>query len=79
MFLYFVVDYGMLMEDQLRLILFDPDWNPASDAQALARVWRDGQKKMCFIYRFISTGTIEEKIFQSGFFVLDRCSMDVRG
>jgi DNA repair and recombination RAD54-like protein len=29
-----------------RLILFDPDWNPASDAQALARVWRDGQKKM---------------------------------
>ncbi|KNE63561.1 hypothetical protein AMAG_08670 [Allomyces macrogynus ATCC 38327] len=47
-----------------RLILFDPDWNPASDMQALARVWRDGQQKTCFIYRFIATGTIEEKIFQ---------------
>ncbi|KAI8907183.1 P-loop containing nucleoside triphosphate hydrolase protein, partial [Gorgonomyces haynaldii] len=47
-----------------RLILFDPDWNPASDAQALARVWRDGQKKTCFLYRFITTGSIEEKIFQ---------------
>ncbi|CAE6476442.1 unnamed protein product [Rhizoctonia solani] len=47
-----------------RLILFDPDWNPASDQQALARVWRDGQKKECFVYRFVSTGTIEEKIFQ---------------
>ncbi|KII88390.1 hypothetical protein PLICRDRAFT_161431 [Plicaturopsis crispa FD-325 SS-3] len=47
-----------------RLILFDPDWNPAADQQALARVWRDGQKKECFVYRFISTGTIEEKIFQ---------------
>ncbi|AJS24673.1 Rad54p [Saccharomyces cerevisiae YJM1381] len=47
-----------------RLILMDPDWNPAADQQALARVWRDGQKKDCFIYRFISTGTIEEKIFQ---------------
>ncbi|CAN6674508.1 DNA repair and recombination protein Rad54p [Trichomonascus vanleenenianus] len=47
-----------------RLILLDPDWNPASDQQALARVWRDGQKKTCFVYRFISTGTIEEKIFQ---------------
>lgn len=47
-----------------RLVLIDPDWNPASDQQALARVWRDGQKKDCFIYRFISTGTIEEKIFQ---------------
>ncbi|KAG8926713.1 DNA-dependent ATPase protein rad54 [Tulasnella sp. 417] len=47
-----------------RLILFDPDWNPAADQQALARVWRDGQKKECFVYRFIATGTIEEKIFQ---------------
>lgn len=47
-----------------RLVLMDPDWNPAADQQALARVWRDGQKKDCFIYRFISTGTIEEKIFQ---------------
>ena len=56
------------------------DWNPAADQQALARVWRDGQKKECmfspnhlevvlqstigFVYRFISTGTIEEKIYQ---------------
>lgn len=47
-----------------RLILLDPDWNPAADQQALARVWRDGQKKDCFVYRFIATGTIEEKIFQ---------------
>ncbi|KAJ1658042.1 DNA-dependent ATPase protein rad54 [Dispira simplex] len=47
-----------------RLILFDPDWNPAADQQALARVWRDGQRKECFIYRFMGTGTIEEKIFQ---------------
>ncbi|TDL21584.1 DNA repair protein, SNF2 family [Rickenella mellea] len=47
-----------------RLILFDPDWNPAADQQALARVWRDGQKKECFVYRFIAAGTIEEKIFQ---------------
>ncbi|KAF3490512.1 DNA repair and recombination protein RAD54 [Arthroderma uncinatum] len=47
-----------------RLVLFDPDWNPAADQQALARVWRDGQSKDCFVYRFIATGTIEEKIFQ---------------
>ena len=30
----------------------------------MARVWRDGQTKMCFLYRFIATGSIEEKIFQ---------------
>ncbi|KAF8320056.1 DNA repair protein, SNF2 family [Clavulina sp. PMI_390] len=47
-----------------RLVLFDPDWNPASDQQALARIWRDGQKRACFVYRFVCTGSIEEKIFQ---------------
>lgn len=45
-----------------RLVMFDPDWNPANDAQAMARVWRDGQKKECFVYRLLSTGTIDEKI-----------------
>jgi DNA repair and recombination RAD54-like protein len=46
-----------------RLILFDPSWNPADDRQAAARIWRDGQKKRCYVYRFLSTGTIDEQIF----------------
>lgn len=37
-----------------RLVMFDPDWNPANDDQAMARVWRDGQKKQCFIYRLLA-------------------------
>lgn len=44
--------------------MFDPDWNPAVDKQAAARCWRDGQRKRCFTYRFLATGTVEEKIFQ---------------
>ncbi len=32
--------------------------------QAMARVWRDGQTKRVYIYRLLSTGSIEEKIFQ---------------
>merc|ERR1712066_501554 len=47
-----------------RLVMFDPDWNPANDDQAMARVWRDGQKKQCYIYRLLAVGTIDEKIFQ---------------
>jgi SNF2 family DNA or RNA helicase len=43
-----------------RLMLFDPDWNPANDAQALARVWREGQKKQVFIYRFLTTGAAQK-------------------
>ncbi|XP_075228998.1 DNA repair and recombination protein RAD54-like okr isoform X1 [Lycorma delicatula] len=47
-----------------RLVMFDPDWNPANDDQAMARVWRDGQKKPCFVYRLLCTGSIEEKMLQ---------------
>ncbi|RAL64737.1 hypothetical protein DID88_001768 [Monilinia fructigena] len=42
----------------------DPDGHEFVFLLTLARVWRDGQKKDCFVYRFIATGTIEEKIFQ---------------
>ena len=41
-----------------RLVMFDPDWNPANDDQAMARVWRDGQKLQCYIYRLITVGSI---------------------
>ena len=44
-------------------MLFDPDWNPATDLQAMARVWRDGQRKPVSIYRLLSTATVDEKIF----------------
>ncbi|KAJ1772731.1 DNA-dependent ATPase protein rad54 [Coemansia sp. RSA 1843] len=47
-----------------RLVLFDSSFNPADNLQACGRIWRDGQKKTCYIYTFVTTGTVEEKIFQ---------------
>lgn len=47
-----------------KILLYDMDWNPAHDIQAMARVWRDGQSKPVTIYRLATVGTIEEKIFQ---------------
>ncbi|XP_049959251.1 DNA repair and recombination protein RAD54B-like isoform X3 [Schistocerca serialis cubense] len=55
---------GLNLTGASRLILFDSDWNPATDLQAMSRIWRDGQLKPVFIYRLLSVGTIEEKIFQ---------------
>ena len=40
--------------------MLDLDWNPATDAQAMARIYRQGQKKECFVYRLLTSGTIEE-------------------
>jgi DNA repair and recombination protein RAD54B len=47
-----------------RLILFDVDWNPATDLQAMARIHRDGQKLPVKIYRFLMAGGMDEKIYQ---------------
>lgn len=55
---------GLNLIGASRLILFDGDWNPATDLQAMARIWRQGQQKTCHIYRFLTTGTIDECIFQ---------------
>lgn len=55
---------GLNLIGASRLILFDIDWNPATDLQAMARVHRDGQKRPCYIYRFLTQGALDEKIFQ---------------
>jgi len=44
------------------VFILDPWWNPASELQALSRAHRIGQNKNVFVYRYISTGTLEEKI-----------------
>ncbi|XP_063155563.1 DNA repair and recombination protein RAD54B [Candoia aspera] len=55
---------GLNLVGASHLILYDIDWNPATDVQAMARVWRDGQRHTVHIYRLLTTGTIEEKIYQ---------------
>ncbi|KAK4985086.1 helicase [Elasticomyces elasticus] len=55
---------GLNLIGASRLVLFDIDWNPATDLQAMARIHRDGQKKECHIYRMLTKGALDEKIFQ---------------
>lgn len=46
-----------------RVIIFDPDWNPSTDMQARERAWRIGQTRDVTVYRLITRGTIEEKVY----------------
>ncbi|TMW59997.1 hypothetical protein Poli38472_000039 [Pythium oligandrum] len=46
------------------VILFDSDWNPQVDLQAMDRAHRIGQTKTVRVFRFISEGTVEEKIVE---------------
>ncbi|MCU0286782.1 MAG: DEAD/DEAH box helicase, partial [Acidobacteria bacterium] len=44
------------------VIIFDPWWNPAVEAQAIDRSHRIGQTKKVFVYRMVVKNTIEEKM-----------------
>lgn len=51
-----------------RVIIYDPDWNPSTDVQARERAWRLGQKRDVTVYRLMTAGTIEEKIYHRQIF-----------
>ncbi|MBK5202899.1 MAG: DEAD/DEAH box helicase [Prolixibacteraceae bacterium] len=44
------------------VFIIDPWWNPAAENQAIDRAHRIGQDKKVFVYRYITEGSIEEKI-----------------
>ncbi|BFZ54456.1 chromatin remodeling complex Adenosinetriphosphatase [Savitreella phatthalungensis] len=46
------------------VVLFDSDWNPQADLQAMDRAHRIGQKKQVYVYRFVTDHSVEEKILE---------------
>ncbi|KAK1166506.1 DNA excision repair protein ERCC-6 isoform X1 [Acipenser oxyrinchus oxyrinchus] len=59
---------GVNLTGANRVIIYDPDWNPSTDIQARERAWRIGQKKQVTIYRLLTAGTIEEKMYHRQIF-----------
>ena len=46
------------------VVLFDSDWNPQADLQAMDRAHRIGQTKQVVVYRFVTENAIEEKVLE---------------
>ena len=53
---------GLNLTEADTVIVYDPWWNPAAEAQAADRAHRIGQDKPVFVYKLITENTVEEKI-----------------
>ena len=53
---------GLNLTEADHCFLLDPWWNPAIEAQAIARIHRYGQARETNVYRLIARGTVEEKV-----------------
>jgi len=55
---------GLNLQTADTCILFDSDWNPQPDIQAMARIHRIGQTKTVHVYRLVTEGTVEERMIE---------------
>ena len=53
---------GLNLTEAGYVFILDPWWNLAAENQAIGRAYRMGQKQAVFVYRFVTAGTLEEKI-----------------
>ena len=55
---------GLNITSANRVVIFDPNWNPSIDLQAQDRAYRMGQQRDVDVYRFLTSGTLEEMVYQ---------------
>ncbi|KAI9009594.1 SNF2 family N-terminal domain-containing protein [Gaertneriomyces semiglobifer] len=59
------VAIGITLTGADRVIMYEPSWNPKRDAQAVDRAYRVGQSRDVVVYRLLTCGTLEEKIYRN--------------
>ncbi|GFH08860.1 uncharacterized protein HaLaN_03895 [Haematococcus lacustris] len=59
---------GLTLTAANRVVIVDPSWNPSVDNQAVDRAYRIGQTRNVVVYRLITCGTVEEKIYRKQVF-----------
>ena len=56
---------GINLTSATNIIIYDSDWNPQNDIQAIARAHRIGQLKNVSVYRLITTNTYEDILYKT--------------
>merc|ERR1711988_1573024 len=73
---------GINLQTSDTVILYDSDWNPQVDLQAIGRAHRIGQTKTVHVYRLITEGAVEERIYdraQKKLFLSEMVNRDSSG
>ncbi|KAJ9444270.1 Protein CHROMATIN REMODELING 24 [Diplonema papillatum] len=59
---------GLTLTGASKVVIFDPDWNPAKDSQAIGRAHRIGQTRQVVVYRLMTCGSVEEFTYRQEVF-----------
>ncbi|KDQ17914.1 hypothetical protein BOTBODRAFT_185328 [Botryobasidium botryosum FD-172 SS1] len=54
---------GLNLTAANKVVVFDPNWNPAHDLQAMDRAYRYGQTRDVSVYRLLAAGSLEELVY----------------
>lgn len=70
---------GLNLVSANRVIIFDPNWNPAQDLQAQDRSFRYGQRRHVTVYRLLAAGSIEELVYSRQIYKQQLFNIGVNG
>ncbi|KAI0460393.1 hypothetical protein F5B21DRAFT_6066 [Xylaria acuta] len=65
---------GLNITGANRVIIFDAQFNPQNEQQAVGRAYRIGQRKSVFVYRFVCGGTYEQKMLNQAIWKMQLAS-----
>ncbi|KAI0104167.1 hypothetical protein GGR51DRAFT_561223 [Nemania sp. FL0031] len=66
--------HGLNITGANRVVIFDAQFNPQNEQQAVGRAYRIGQKKKVFVYRFVCGGTCEQKLLHQAIWKMQLAS-----
>lgn len=70
---------GLNLVSANRVVIFDPNWNPAQDLQAQDRSFRFGQKRHVVVFRLIAAGSLEELVYSRQVYKQQLANISVSG